>query len=154
FTEKFTDWSQPETVQIWADIMLENMDALLATLLKKELLRFRANADITVKNTERIVSINAYGGPRLAVVEMGDRPKFKSWVAASARATATQIGNAQPRGGLKTVEPSSIDGHLPAPVEDIVVKMNAYGRWRYAEVQTGEKWRFKQWLPDEAAAAE
>jgi hypothetical protein len=148
-TKTYTDPNQPETVEMWAKITIDNLDAVLSKLLEKGLLRFKKNKDVSLESDDRIARLNAYGGARLAVLKMktgGKAPEFQRWVPEAVRGTAETMGNAQPR-GIQDVDPKTISGHLPAPVEDVVVKMNAYGRWRFAVVTTGEKWVFKEWIP-------
>lgn len=142
-----TDPASDAAVTAWVKITINNLDAVLKVLKTKGLLRFKKNPHLKLGDDEKIIWMNAYGRPRLAVVEPADkRFTFKQWISAEAQPSVELMGKAQP-GGIETVDPKEVTGHLPAPVEDLVVSMNAYGRWRLATVITGEQWRFKEWIP-------
>ena len=143
--DTLTNPESPEAIAAWVKISVDNYDTTVSELLKEDMIRFKKNKYVNLEKDQRVVRIDAYGGARLAVVVPGKQVQFKQWVSTEARPTVEAMGNGQPR-GIDTVDARNIAGHLPAPVEDMIVKINAYGRWRLAIVSTGERWTFKQWI--------
>ena len=121
-----------------------------------------APALLPEKGGGRIVEINAYGQPRLARVRYNTDDghiHFMAWITPDME----DMARASVKGGVQTVDPSTIEGGIPDPTrgqagEKRVVRIDARGKVRLAEVAldhsfwTGkDSTQFIRWIPEDEA---